>query len=520
MFEMSDDHIYEKDYITYFSLTTSVKGVARITKSEKKFLRILWIVAVLGFLSVATSQVYFLLNEYLNYPTTTNLNEQVLIANNFYKLIAPQVTVCNLNSLSSDSDLITSQYSIPKIAEFGRNMDLKCSSCTNEEEAHFNITMEASKSSEGYFQYIGKDAAQNISHQPQSMIALCLVNTLSGFFSSSLPCSTYVDIVPWFSPKYYNCYKFKTYRERLPNKKTPIGLTLLLYVDAFESMPIPSDLAIKHPNGFVVSVDLNDQVPFTTMSSFHFEPNKNVYLEISESIKTRLTKPYSDCIKTSTLKPNGTALYTQRGCTGLCVEEKVLEICKCVEVQSIYILADLYPDKVKGVPYCADMNLSVEDLLKYSLCLEKIRLSAPKDCERKCPPVCTEVVYSAQASSSLWPDREAVPLMYHSLVKDKAFREKFPPEEKLNDDVFYTEMSRQFLRLTINHGSPAITQYNDTATITSSNFLSRLGGALNLWSGITIIVIMEIIDVLYRALWFSMCSRKEDDSLTTVKMTI
>ena len=184
---MSEDNIYEKNYITYFSLTTSVKGVARITKSERNFLRILWLVAVLGFLGVATSQVYFLLNEYLNYPTTTNLNEQVLIADNFYKLIAPQVTVCNLNPLSSASDLITSQYSIPKVAEFGRTIgDLKCSGCSNTEEARFNTIIEANRTPEEYFQYIGKDVAENNSHQSQSMISLCLVNNLSGFFSASL----------------------------------------------------------------------------------------------------------------------------------------------------------------------------------------------------------------------------------------------------------------------------------------------------------------------------------------------
>ena len=65
-------------------------------------------------------------------------------------------------------------------------------------------------------------------------------------------------------------------------------------------------------------------------------------------------------------------------------------------------------------------------------------------------------------------------------------------EELLTKRVRLTE--NQFAKVQISLGNPVITEFKDFEAITFSSFLASLGGVLNLWSGITVLVILECID--------------------------
>ena len=47
----------------------------------------------------------------------------------------------------------------------------------------------------------------------------------------------------------------------------------------------------------------------------------------------------------------------------------------------------------------------------------------------------------------------------------------------------------------------------DIPKATAANFLAQLGGTLNLWTGISVIVIIEVIDLLINAL----CYKRDPD---------
>ena len=48
-------------------------------------------------------------------------------------------------------------------------------------------------------------------------------------------------------------------------------------------------------------------------------------------------------------------------------------------------------------------------------------------------------------------------------------------------------------------------EYKDTPKLTLSAFVSQLGAALNLWAGITVVVVVEFIEFFYEAI----CWRKQ-----------
>ena len=92
-----------KGYMVTFCQTTSMKGMARITRSERLSMRILWLIAVVLFLGMAAFFVYNLVNEYMNRATVTNINEGVVSAVD--PILPPQVTVCNLNPFSGRTSI-------------------------------------------------------------------------------------------------------------------------------------------------------------------------------------------------------------------------------------------------------------------------------------------------------------------------------------------------------------------------------------------------------------------------------
>ena len=51
-------------------------------------------------------------------------------------------------------------------------------------------------------------------------------------------------------------------------------------------------------------------------------------------------------------------------------------------------------------------------------------------------------------------------------------------------------------------------EVTEVAKTTLADFISSLGGALNLWSGITVLVMVEMLDFVIHLVWKSTVSRR------------
>ena len=66
-----------------FCKQTSLKGVGRAVKTEDNCLRVMWIVAILLFLSITVYNVVTVFIQYLNYEVITSVSEQQTFEGNY-----------------------------------------------------------------------------------------------------------------------------------------------------------------------------------------------------------------------------------------------------------------------------------------------------------------------------------------------------------------------------------------------------------------------------------------------------
>lgn len=75
-----------------FAISTSFHGLHNIVRNRSKIHKVIWLVVVLGSVSLVIWQIYSRLVNYLTWPTTTSVEVQYV-----EKIEFPAVTFCNLN---------------------------------------------------------------------------------------------------------------------------------------------------------------------------------------------------------------------------------------------------------------------------------------------------------------------------------------------------------------------------------------------------------------------------------------
>ena len=80
--------------------STSIKGIAKASKTQSWFLMIIWIFGTIAGLGCAVFLVFTLTNAYFNYETVIKINKCTNCDPEF-----PDLTVCNLNSLGAVNDI-------------------------------------------------------------------------------------------------------------------------------------------------------------------------------------------------------------------------------------------------------------------------------------------------------------------------------------------------------------------------------------------------------------------------------
>ena len=486
------------DYLDEFCRTTSMKGLSRITKSDRKVLRVLWFIAVISFLGIAVYQITILVSAYLSYSTITNIGEGVLSDRSGIE--PPEVTVCNLNPFTSRSKTVATQKRIPTIMEYMSEMVEfeNCPSCDATETAKRHEITNELKYVGGYYQFIGKEMAKLVGHEKDMFVVECEVLILKGFRLLPEPCADVVNVYSLSKPDLLNCYQFKVNTSKYPDNFY-LGLSLTLYLDNFPTMDYPPQFTIEEPIGVRLSVDEPNTVPFNNVNSLNLPPGRWTHVQVSQEHLNRLQEPYGSCHKDEYLckfATGKTKKYTIRGCSSLCRERMILENCDCIDTNLLNILSEINPELSNDKEYCEDLSLSSEEFLQKRNCARFYRRST-HICNN-CSFPCSEEIYALSTSQSHWPKEYDMHKFHKEYIAGRPYEDKFIDAARWKQSP-QTELARtNFLRFSVYHGNYRYNIYTEKAKISLSNFMSQLGGALNLWSGITIIVFMELIDLIYQ----------------------
>ena len=96
-------------------------------------------------------------------------------------------------------------------------------------------------------------------------------------------------------------------------------------------------------------------------------------------------------------------------------------------------------------------------------------------------------------------NKNSIPYNYDEVIKHKSYAWRFHDIRNDTDDnrIMHAidNIRQNFLKVNIYLEDLVYTEYTDSPKVPFSVLLSQLGGALNLWAGITVVIVIEVIEL-------------------------
>ena len=550
-------------------------------ESSNLVVRIIWSVAVIVFMSLTAVAVVRVFAAYFQYPTVDTLREVS------QKSSMPWVTVCNQSPLSDnvDANMSWKDYiyyvEIAKMLWKAAPQDLLSRLGLSAEKAVTLLTW-----SETQFGYIAslplplkpmKNYNYNESNTHFIVDCHYLDWQLIAIPDSEINCRDTVQLV--YNWQFYLCYSF-----RPPANVTRKirGLTAIFYLDDFlvpNNNYFNSDVKLSQSSGVRLSVHTPGTESFVEKAEV-IGPGTETLVQISQTNHTRLPEPYGTCTDRIHLEsPNiqeGDDVYTIDTCYGLCMQQLMVDQCRCLDTEfpfndshlkqttyknfcinqtGSWSMRKIILQFVKFVDISDEKNVryfekaaflanpdifsGAEIVLKLVLCLLDLRMTLPKHTGTcRCPKPCKEYTYDASVSDAPWPHRSYQLAFYNKYIAphSEIYGNKFDiyadiqadignlSEEQVLKRIDATKLIRRnFMRVDVLFDSNLSFELEQTPAITVDMMPSNVGGALTLYLDISLIFIVEIVDLLYNIycqLLMSYCRRKKTSQSKRVHISI
>ncbi|XP_042858754.1 uncharacterized protein LOC122244849, partial [Penaeus japonicus] len=278
------------------------------------------------------------------------------------------------------------------------------------------------------------------------------------------------------SPTFGNCYIFNGAGGVYTSLTGPT-FSLSLVIDTLGKTYLPRRLTQK--SGARVAVHRPNTLPLLDDDAIDVGPEKASSIAIKELNLHRLQHPYeanctSSWIDTHYRYINRTYanVYTITECLRMCLQRLFVERCSCFHA--------LYPDNFlyNGKQYIRDTstcNLTSKN--PNSACVEKslkLYSSNPEAAECGCNVACNETQYPNSLSMASWPPEASEADVKMEYGKDNM-------DDMMRVDVFFHTLNVDDVT--------QIGKYENAWGLVSS-----LGGALSLYMGISVILLVEVIE--------------------------
>ena len=499
--------------LRHFCEKTSVKGVKRTVDKTRILARRLWIVVIIVCLFPSLSNTSYLIRSYLKFLSVTYIEERIVtVRKDPDQNTVPAVTVCNTQPLSkrrSPDVMSFSQYAnfIERSIQNMSNASLESSAFLNEHKSELI-------SPAGYYQFIGTDNASKVGHSFHDLVVLCEVVVAQSTKTILRPCSELANISLNNDPNFFNCYTIQPADQTAHH--VVIGYSLMLYLDADYSWITSPYITnpMKFSKGAVFTMHQPNTKPFVTFHGTSVSPGTLTISKVSLKKHHRLPAPYENCIKASQsrfIQQDGSPMrYTALSCCNACVEDRVAQKCHCRDGTLPAIL--WY--ELAHLPFCGDAHADLDVLLQRLNCAHRVRKMDTVSCHQSCDDPCNEATYDATASHMEWPDASDVNYFYDTYIKGAPVEELFGTIheltggdcERLNQscshfDHVTEKIKSSFVVIRSHLFNHRYITIGSAPAITSTSLISEIGGALNLWSGISLVVIVEVLEVVLRLIF-------------------
>ena len=503
-------HTQVQTEFRHFCEKTSVKGVKRTVDKTRVWARVLWTVVVLACLFLSIGNTAILTVSYLKRTPAMYIKEGLMTPQiDKDQNSIPAVTVCNVHPLSkrkSDDVISFSQY----VSYIERTID-DVPNITESSKSILDRHKSEIISPIGYYQFLGTENASKIGHSFNEFVVVCEVMMVQATKTYFRPCAGLVNITLDRDPNFFNCYTIQ------PADQTALdlvmGYSLVLYVDADYSWVESAYTTnpMKYGKGAIFDMHQPNAKPSVKIGGTSVSPGAMTLSKVSMQKHKRLTEPYGSCLEGQQSRfflSNGVPMrYTTLSCFNTCVRDMVAQECNCRDgTLPVMIWHD-----ITDLPFCGDAHAHLDLLLQRISCANHVRQAGTDSCHQSCHSPCREASYDTINSHVEWPDSSDVGYLYDTYIRGSPVEKLFGTIheltggecDNLNESCIHMDYIAEKIKSNFAVIRPHIFDHqymtlgSDPST-TLVGFVSQIGGAINLWLGISLVVIVELLEIVWR----------------------
>lgn len=496
----SDTAIEITEELKRFAETTTIKGVGRTLRARQRAVRVFWISALVSCLAVLLYQTATVVINYCRRDVIRN-SGIVIEYPNF-----PDVTACNLFPVSDFRQMEHYEaYKKMVVAmrahasdvyrgdDFSRTWNFLQSLYTFNVHTPVLDSVPVSGGLVADCKWYGWDM---YSPQPCN-ITTRLVTPLQW-------CSVVSGGDPASTPR--------------------AALSLLLYTNSRSTGVVDSYKHwVRFPavDGVRVTIHPRGTLP-NYMTAMSASPGTETSFFISQTNSTRLGSPYGNCTNREHLDATQKVpiLYDYSSCVDICRQNQLVTACGCVDNNALFTDDEL---RRSNSTFCYNVTQNLEPDADGALDRAEVdrRLRAV-ECMRDfktdlkpcgCHQRCRSTDYETRVTAVKWPKLASHLKFYEMFIRNQSlygdqfavYESLFAALQKGNVTVEQSlESVRRlqliednFLQVYVRFDQKSVRVVQEVPAISWDTMASNLGGSLNLWLGISVPTIAEIIELVY-----------------------
>ena len=257
----------------------------------------------------------------------------------------------------------------------------------------------------------------------------------------------------------------------------------------------------------------NDTIYDKQTESFPVGPGWNTDVQVRPVSHYRLGPPHGNCTTIPEIdihdRQGNQKSFAFQSCTRACLAGMVVEDCGCTIPD---YLEQPWETRPPGILNCnSRINVTLDELLNRTACQKNIQKTRVLDCLDHCSFPCREVEFQRDLLPTRWPARSSPLSFYDVMIYGRPYQEHFDVYKtikflaanqstraqalELLDKT--TLIQDNFAKIDVFLASLTVFTMIDSAKMSVTDLFSSLGGTLNLYSGITFVVIIELIELFY-----------------------
>ncbi|VDK35172.1 unnamed protein product [Taenia asiatica] len=537
-----DEPLSYKQEFLRFCQTTTIRGVSRIVNSPNKGIRSLWLTFVISLYIGLFTCMIILASQYFDYDVIHPPRVLRDTPSPF-----PSLTLCNLRPLSPPGMKRIRQLQFRDPRDFAKNLnEFAAGLYFYRNRSHDYELVSSAISMGGYLESLPKGSSYSLGHLQNETVIQCMVLYLEGSSRIIEPCEKVGRWRHFFHALYLNCHSF----DIDPGiSQRVLTIELFSYLnerhDEVECHDCFASEIKSQLSGAVVVVHTASTYPDVNQEGINLQPGTLTEIKIKAIENIQKEPPYGRCARdTPTEIPghdNLSYAYSEYGCRMYTIQAEINKNCNCNAIEFPIINGSL-PFCMSMVDFVKKNRCVYEKMVKQAgmrnstgpseefltceaqlnmardriLCKALVMQEFQGDVVPTCTLPCAFYSYETDRSTSMWPTkswqltwlstdvgrtilempemaeyRRAVEMLSQPDGDTGASKREVLRILEQNNAV-----ERNLLAIIVVRPNFNLHKVAEKEVFSLTSFLSQTGGLLSIWIGLTMICVVEVLELI------------------------